>query len=102
MVAIFLLILQKIHANRIFEEKKQNQSMKENYGMQRIFLGGIMRKRTLQPVLGIRNILERTRIRGSVPLAMDPDPAAVPDPTQDPTLFFNNFEDVIFFFIFFI
>jgi hypothetical protein len=39
-------------------------------------------------VLGISDILERTRIPGSLPLTkMDPDP------TPDPTPFFTNFKD---------
>ncbi len=46
---------------------------------------------SLEPLLGIRDFLMRIRIRGSVPLLMDPDP--VPDPTPNPTPFFSDFKD---------
>ncbi len=44
-------------------------------------------------VLGIRDILVRIRIRGSVPLTMDPDPPLDPDLTPDLTPFFSDFKD---------
>jgi len=44
---------------------------------------------TRQPVLRIRDILVRIRIRGSVHLTTGPDPTLVPDPT----IFVSDLQD---------
>jgi hypothetical protein len=52
-----------------------------------------------KPVLGIRDILVRIRIRipGSIPLinGLDPAPNPDPDPTLLPTPFFSNHRHII-------
>jgi hypothetical protein len=65
-----------------------------------------MRLRLSIAVLGIRDILVRIRIPGSVPLTTGSEvgSGSAPDPTPDPTLFFIDFKDTknIFFSYFFL
>ncbi len=51
-----------------------------------------------------RSVTLRIRIRGSLPLTNGSGSGPHPDPTQDPTTFFSDFKDAIFFsfFIFFL